>query len=239
VKRVVLALIVLCAVALAAPALADTVTLQGTVVKANGRAAKDVDVATFWIEGDPAGGVTTDAEGAFLLEANSYGRPLTLLVMDAKRKQGALVVVPPDAVDDPIELTLEPMVHVHGTFTCEELGKPPTWTNVYLNLREGSLRVARSMSEKAEFSFHVPAGAYDLVMYGTDVRRVRRPLDVGDERKGEVDLGAIDLEATPIARLYGREMPPWTVSDAWGAESDVTLDDYRGKWVLLEFWFST
>ena len=238
-KRVVLALIVLCAVALATPARAETVTLRGTVQDAKGRAAKDVDVATFWMEGDPAGGVTTDAEGAFVLEANSYGRPLTLLVMDAKRKKGALVVVTPDAVDDPIELTLEPTVHVHGTFTCDELGEPPTWTNVYLNLREGGLRVACSRSEKAEFGFHVPAGAYDLVMYGTDVRRVRKPLDVGDERKGEVDLGAIDLDATPIARLYDRAMPPWTVSDAWGIDSNVMLGDYRGKWVLLEFWFST
>lgn len=242
VRRAALALpvlMVLFAVWMATPARADTVTLEGTVISARGKPAKGVDVATMWLEGDPAGGVKTDADGAFVLEARSYGRPLSVLVMDKKRKHGALAVIEPDRVGDHLELTLEPLVRVNGTFTCEELGAKPTWTNVYLNLRSGNLRIARHMSEKAEFSFRVPVGAYDLVMYGTDVQQVRKPLVVEGSKKSAIDLGALDLRATPIAKLYDEVMPPWTVTDAWGVDGNVTLEDYRGKWVLLEFWFST
>ena len=238
-KGLLLALLTAAAVCLAAPAHADTVSLDGTVKDAEGRPAGGVDVATFWLEGDPASGVKTDEDGAFTLEARSWGRPLSLMVMDAERKHGALVVVQPDALDDPIDVTLEPLVKVHGTFICEELGTKPTWTNVYLNLREGNLRIARCMSEKAEFSFLAPAGAYELIMYGTDVRRVRKPLDVGKVKKGVIDLGEIDLPPTPIALLYDKELPEWTVTAAHGVDDDVELEDYRGKWVLMEFWFST
>ena len=238
-KGIALALVAVVGICLAAPAKADTVTLEGTVVAADGRPAKDIDVAATWLEGDPVQGVKTDEDGSFSLEARSYGRALSVFAMDAKRKHGALLVIQPDAVGEPLEVKLEPLVNVHGTFVCKELGTRPTWTNVYLNLREGGLRLARCMSEKAEFSFHVPAGAYDLVMYGTDVRQIRKPLDVSGDEKADIDLGEVDLPPTPIALLYDKELPDWTVTAAHGVDDDVELEDYRGKWVLLEFWFST
>src|SRR5262249_51129553 len=32
------------------------------------------------------------------------------------------------------------------------------------------------------------------------------------------------------------ELPAWTLADARGVKKDVTLADYRGKWVLVDFW---
>jgi hypothetical protein len=218
---------------------AENVTLEGTVSDMDGEPVKDVDVATMWIEGEPANGAKTGKDGTFELEARHYGRPIAVLVMDAKRERGAVAVVEPDALEEPVNLTITPLVHVHGTFTSEELGVAPPWTNVYLNLTPGRLRVARFMSEKAEFSFRVPVGSFQLYMYGTDVQRVTRALDIESSEEAELDLGAIDLKATPLAKLYGKEMPEWTVTDARGAEKDVKLADYRGRWVLIEFWFST
>jgi hypothetical protein len=34
----------------------------------------------------------------------------------------------------------------------------------------------------------------------------------------------------------GKSLPDWTVTDARNAKKDVKLADFKGKWVLLEFW---
>jgi thiol-disulfide isomerase/thioredoxin len=52
----------------------------------------------------------------------------------------------------------------------------------------------------------------------------------------DLDLGAIELPASVIAQNRGKVPPAWSVADARGAKKDVTLADYRGKWVLVDFW---
>ncbi len=36
---------------------------------------------------------------------------------------------------------------------------------------------------------------------------------------------------------YGESPPAWHVTDARGVKKEVQISDYRGKWVLLDFWF--
>ena len=221
------------------PALAGEITLKGEVLNAKGKPVKDVEVSATWLDGTAYESARSATNGSFELKARHFGRSLTLLAMNKKRTLGAIAVVESVDIDKPVQLTLSKLVHVHGTFTCEDLDAKPTWTNVYLNFMPGRLRVARFSSEKAEFSFHVPEGTYQLHMYGTDVQGLNRSLDIEEDTKKDLDLGALDLKATPIAKLYGKELPPWTVTDARGVAKDVKLEDYRGKWVLIEFWFST
>jgi thiol-disulfide isomerase/thioredoxin len=87
----------------------------------------------------------------------------------------------------------------------------------------------------AEFSMLLPPGEYDMNAYGSDVTGIHKPLTL---RTGErdLDLGTLDLLATFLARHKGKELPPWTLADARGVKKDVTLADYRGKWVLVDFW---
>jgi len=40
----------------------------------------------------------------------------------------------------------------------------------------------------------------------------------------------------PLAKLYGKEPPPLKITDARGVDKNVKLSDYKGKWVVLEFW---
>ena len=81
----------------------------------------------------------------------------------------------------------------------------------------------------------VPAGDYDLNVYGGDVRGVTKPLTLRSDRP-DVDLGTIDLPAQAVALLKGKPMPPWKIADARGAKKDVTIADFRGKWVLVDVW---
>jgi hypothetical protein len=39
-----------------------------------------------------------------------------------------------------------------------------------------------------------------------------------------------------LADSIGKALPDWTVTDAQNAKKDVKLADFKGKWVLLEFW---
>jgi len=45
-----------------------------------------------------------------------------------------------------------------------------------------------------------------------------------------------DLPRDPYQGLYGKEPPAWNVTGARGVSRDVKLSDFKGKWVLLEFW---
>lgn len=235
-RHLLLACVVLAAFA-ADHAAADTVTITGTVKDFDDNPIAGMEVAATWLEGKAFESVLTKEDGGFEIEVRSYGRPVALMMMDKERKRGAVAVVKDSS--RPVNVFASDLVRVHGTFACTDLGAKPSWTNVYVNLLPLRVRAARHSSNDAEFSFHLPTGRFQLYMYGTDVKTLTRTIDVDTGEGLEMDLGEIDLKATPIAKLYGKELPPWNVTDARGVDKDVKLADYTGKWVLLEFWFST
>ena len=181
------------------------------------------------------GGVTTDAQGQFSIEMHLYGRDGALLALDRDQKLGGLAMIPAKQADKPVTITLGPLTRVHGSFTCSELGKAPAWTNVYLSAMPGRVRVMMNDSEHAEFDVPLPPGTYQLWAYGTDVDDLRKEITI-KPGTAELDLKALDLAATIIAKHKGKAPPAWHVTDARGLKKDVTLADFKGKWVLMEFW---
>ena len=57
-----------------------------------------------------------------------------------------------------------------------------------------------------------------------------------DAQHPTLDLGTIALAARPLAKLKGKPLPEWTVTEARGVDKSVQLADYKGKWVVLDFW---
>jgi thiol-disulfide isomerase/thioredoxin len=204
---------------------------------------------------------TTDADGRFNLKVENYGQDVALLVLDAPKKQAGLAVLGPNGSDAPLEIRLAPAVRVHGKLESKELGTTPQWTNVYVNLgqnaaralkrgspeKESLLAKAKSLitsrpirlvgnsSRKAEFSVILPPGEYELNAYGTDVKGIKKTVPLRAEQP-DLDLGAIDLPATVVAMHKGKEPPAWSVADVRNVKKGVTLADYRGKWVVVDFW---
>jgi hypothetical protein len=213
----------------------EEVNVTGRVVDPAGKPAAGIEVATLWNAADdrmvPYKGVTTDAEGRFTLKAH-YGMEV-VLALDKERKTGGFVPLGAKAAGKPVEIKLGPLVHVHGKFFCKDLNKRPTWTNVYL--WSGPARPTWCISQEAKFSFRLPPGTYKFDGYGTDVQGVKKDITLTAD-KPDLDLGTLDLPATVIAKHVGKAPPAWHVTDARGLKKGAQLADFKGKWVLIEFW---
>jgi thiol-disulfide isomerase/thioredoxin len=104
-------------------------------------------------------------------------------------------------------------------------------------VKPGDVRFAMCTSKQSKFRLKVPPGSYGFWGYGnsTDYTSDRRDVVIKAGTPA-VDLGAIDLKLKPLAKRYGKEPPPLKVTDARGVDKHVKLSDYKGKWVVLEFW---
>jgi len=219
--------------------------VSGTVVDAAGRPVAAARVADFWTSaGDdqnaqgsmhPFNMTETDAEGRFTITLQFYGRPSALLAIDAAQQHGGIAVIDPQRLDTPVSIRLVPLIEVRGRFSCDELARPPSWTNVYVEHKPSGKRLLQCDSKNATFAFKLPPGEYGFNGYGSDVHGVDRPLTLTAE-KPVLDMGTIDLRATGIAKHKGKEPPPWNVTDARGVPKTVRYADFKGKWVLMEFW---
>jgi hypothetical protein len=223
------------------------VKVRGKVVDANGHPVEGATVASFWMrswrrpEGQggsslsPVQGVTTDREGAFAIELQLYGRDGALLAIDRRQKVGGSVTVKAKGPVEPVTITLGPLVRVHGSFSSSDLGKRPPWTNVYISLMPGNVRMVMSESQEAKFDVLVPPGTYRFWGYGTDVTNLTKDITAKADSP-DLDLGTLDIPATIIAKHKGKAPPEWKITDARGVKKDVRLADFKGKWVLMEFW---
>ena len=65
-------------------------------------------------------------------------RKRALYILNEERQIGAFCEISKDNERNQIELTLEPVCHVHGNLSSkdlEEIGSPLTWSNVYRRMR--------------------------------------------------------------------------------------------------------
>lgn len=111
------------------------------------------------------------------------------------------------------------------------------------------------------FQFKVPPGRYRLNAYGAsdslvddiDLAATTTPTVKIDGRKKVVDVGWLELtHQTSLETLkmeskksgrwqdykdhYGEPAPDWHTSFAIDIEANVNIGDFKGKWVVVEFW---
>jgi AhpC/TSA family len=124
-----------------------------------------------------------------------------------------------------------------------------------------STRLVSCGSFEAKFEFRLPPGKYTLQAYSQFADKDQlegelipdKSFVLGTE-KTDVDLGRFrlvphrpyreTLEAKAKAegtwndytQHYGESPPRWHASDARGVSKDAQIADFRGKWVLIDFW---
>ncbi|HEY2251656.1 MAG TPA: TlpA disulfide reductase family protein [Planctomycetaceae bacterium] len=188
-----------------------------------------------------------------------------IFAVDADQRRGGFATARHGS-EDPLTITLKPLARVTGEIFCEQAERTPDWTMAVVHApgdAHNEWLIARCGSLKGEFSFLLPPGRYDLDVYSTGPdAHMPKPserksndaladmpsylggirIEVADGQS-ELDLGVLNV-GYPQGRgdysaLYGNEPPPFDITDARGISKDVKLTDFRGKWVLLEFWSPT
>jgi hypothetical protein len=212
--------------------------VTGAVVNAAGEPAAGVRVASSWLAGkgmSPRGSLQSDAAGKFELSVVRSERPLAFLAIDMNEQLGGLAVFDEKTIGQPVVIRLGPLIAVRGKFTCTDLGHPLSYMDNYVTASSVGIRILQTGGQNGRFAFKLPEGKYTLVGDGPDVMDTAIELNLAVE-KPDVDLGEINLKGAPIALHKGKAPPSWHVTDARCAPKTVQLSDYRGKWVLLEFW---
>ena len=225
---------------LAVSALAQTVVVRGVVVDSAGRPAEGIAVSPFWevAEGRarPVGpSARSGVDGTFQVAVSPSWASEAWTALDTEGSRGAVVPFDPEA-KGPRVFRLSPLVQVEGTITHHEVGDEPMATSLWVYTLPQMQRVLEcSPPPNGEVRLQLPAGEYEVIARGNrEVASERRSMTLSI---GEVfRLGELDLKATLLRRMIGQEPPPLQVTDARGVEKSVQLKDFRGKWVVLEFW---
>jgi AhpC/TSA family len=205
------------------------------------------------------GHAVTDAEGRFSIPAPERMR--TLLIYDRDRRQGALVEFDPKHPEVPIEARLAPLIRIFGKNRLSGSDQPLKWGMTHLNFPEVESdplnfnRMALCGSFQSRFEFQVPPGTYQLDASTDEPHAATledRTITVTADQK-EIDLGTLVLrrrlsfqERVDQAKAngtwgnykenFGKEPPPWHLTDAKGIAKDAKLSDFKGKWALVYLW---
>ncbi len=217
---------------------AEPLEVTGQVLGSDGEGIPGIDVASYWTSAEgrwkARGGVKTDDEGRFTLKARLSRRARSLMALDASQEQGGLALLSEETAKKPLTIKLQPTTLVAGAFENKGLGRAIEKTYVSFTAKPASIAVASHVGAPS-FTLRLPPAEYRLMVGGVDCERIVKRIALTRDMR-TVDLGTTDLQPTIIAKHYGKEPPAWHVADARGVDPKATLADFKGKWVLLEFW---
>lgn len=118
-------------------------------------------------------------------------------------------------------------------------------------------------SETGEFELKLPPGDYVLDVYAFTDEERSKDLDLQPKHRvsvgavSSVDLGTLTLTVNPnrpeslgrllrkahaseswtdVSKRIGTQSPDWHVTDSQGLGAKHNVADFRGKWLLVEFW---
>ena len=218
-----------------AAAAGDTV-LTGTVVDDAEKPVAGVEIGDNWqlgLETKADSGVKTAADGTFTLTLRYFRPPIALLAMDEKRERGAAVVLSEEDAKSAVSLKLAPVAIVRGEFFCADKDVSPAGSSVQWQF--GKARIGNLHAVDPKWEVKLPPGPWGFWTYHQDTAPFTRNFDVPSDGK-EIDLGRLEVAPNTLATLRGKPFPDWKVSDARGVEKTVQPSDYKGKWLLVEFW---
>lgn len=234
------------------------IPIQGVVVDSKGEPVDGARLGTgWWFDADrlsayggqrmwPAES-SLEQNGWSFVEADSHG------VFDAciqpRRGKTQVIAFSPDSelagafVWDQKEdvsklrLVLEPTAHLQATITCNELGLREIPATAYLRSFDGR-RIGRFHADKGKVDVILPAGHYQLYLYGAGGQDIgSRKFNFAVAAGEQATARDIDIPANEIARMRGRRMPAIQADAARGVElTNATFENFRGKWLLVHIW---
>jgi AhpC/TSA family len=189
-----------------------------------------------------------------------------LLAMDHPRKRGGLAISAKGMGTNDLVIRLGPLVRVRGSIEGPGAGEYPAWANVLTMLPDDPTRpldlatLAISESIDGRFEMSLPPGRYVLHTYtergdGAEIAEVISAREIIPKGEiSEIELGVLRLslfkpriqgriERAKAAgtwgdytKHFGEKPPQWHILDARGVPKDAQISDFKGKWLLVDFW---
>ena len=245
--------ILFCVLLLAQTSFADSYEITIRVTDADGKSVEGAIVSCYWDNRDESGfvdtvnaredvRVLTQADGTAKLRIDNWDRARSVMIQSSDGTQSAIIQVGPEDHKKEFDVKLEPTISVTGSLICEDL-EDIQWTNTVVSPgpKTQDFLIQWSATD-GKFKFAVPQGTYTLYLYGSHVTGKTQTIKI-PAGKPSFDLGEITMEVDPQRRLIGKPAPALTISEARGVDFDaeennnqLSLEQYKGKWVLLEFW---
>lgn len=187
---------------------------------------------------------TTDKSGEFEIELKGYAASLNRpMILVARNEDGSLCgfhVVTKDNAHSNHTIIMHATKPVIGRVeSVSGADIPPS--SVYINARIGELDCRVMMlwgADPENLDFTLPPGDYSLSLHlGLEHAMTGKDFTVTNDG---CDLGKILAELSTIGAHMGKQAPEIDVTDArqFGSEDKpgMKLADYKGKWVLVDFW---
>jgi len=229
-------------------------TIKITVVNQEGEPVAGAGVAAALMirDGKPAvgrGNLPTTNDDGTMTTRMAEGRVSPLVAYCAEAKHAGWVTVTAEGDEMDVKIVVGPVGTIKGSMKLPEDKGTITAGTVTLNVRvEGMPRPWGLVSVPVGSSFEIPApvGEFSVManpgtptgmpagMWHYDFIPVSRRVNV--KAGEEVDTGELEIGLSGAAQLLGKEFPEWKVSESRNAPDGVQIKDYRGKWVLIEFW---
>jgi hypothetical protein len=235
-----LLLVAVCLIFQPASGQAASKILVGRVMDGEGRPVEGISVASYLDVRDsrlvPRDAVKTDADGRFSAPYPGPHAPPIWLALDEAGDRGAILRLKSTLEPEALEFVLQPLVPVRLGFTVQGTSPEGLRTSVVLRFAPNA-HVASFVTDHIEegVAYRLPPAEYvvavinpylDAPLLEFDLRRNAQPV----ERLG------VPLLATPLARAWGGSALPVTASEVRGLPAGFKLEDFRGRWVVLEFW---
>ena len=243
--RILTAISGLFAVLVSLSAIAGDETFKVTfrVVDAEGRPVTDAELSTSWIidaknelklKGYADSTATSNAEGEAEIAFDDYGwQEIVLLGFSADRRLAGFTVIDRQKEGNTVVIKFTPVATVTATLISSENDSKP-WTNTSVRLNNNSVSFFQFRSYDGQFRFPFPEGTWKFSTYGNGVKPKSGEFKTVSGE--DYSFGKLDFELTALARLEGKPVPKLEITEARGIDKDFDWADYRGKWVLLEFW---
>lgn len=241
----------------------DAATLwssNGVYWDANGKIPQDANDEVFKREGElavrPVRLARSPSVGLFELDVQGRDRA-PVFVVNRARSHGGLRMVDKKDSTHPIRIQLEPLTLVTAEIYCPEVSRTPGWATAHVfPLGCDNISLTQCGTYRGKIALSLPPGEYDINVYSESPDASLSPA-LKSEQSGirglrirvngkapYLDLGVISLElpknidgeVVDLASYTGKPPPELNITDARGVARDVKLAEFRGKWVLLEFW---